>query len=267
MRRILYNILLIISSVIANNLNLNIKREINSTFKYKNEIANVLQSLGFDSNIILTNASEQCLTSIENTYDCFQSVNTLFQVTNTNPQNFEEICNIYNSQSCDYFRNTVVSGNSGCVNQYDQMYFSLNFDMSIFYYVSTCTKNSKNEYCPAVGFYRNILSNDISNVTDFNKVEITNQSCNDNNCIDQMKKIIALTSSVSKVFELTFTLSGETQESLNQIKNALDVVAMDNVIKSCNNNHNNNVISNAMAINISLVFTIIIMMFSFLFFF
>eukprot|EP00833_Pecoramyces_ruminatium_P000042 jgi/Orpsp1_1/1174074/evm.model.c7180000048828.2 len=213
-----------------------IKRATIADFKYKDEISNVLQSIGLDANLILTNVSEQCLTSIENTYDCFNSVNSLLVSSNTNPQKFDEICNIYESQTCDYFRNTVITGNSGCTNNFDKEYFSLNFDTSIFYYVGTCTKNSKNEYCPAVSYYRSILSKDIEKTTDENKIDIINQSCSDIKCIDQMKKIVAVTPSVTKVFDLMFPLSGETEESLNQIKTALDITPMQEPLNNCNQN-------------------------------
>jgi len=200
------------------------------TFRYKDEMINVLQSLGFDANSILTNASEQCLTSIENTYECFQSVNQLLVAGNLNAQNFEGICSIYNSQTCEYFRTTVVNGNSGCVNDFDHMYFSLNFDLSIFYYVGACTKNQENEYCPAVNHYRSILSKDISKTTDADKEQIAKASTSDPSCLDQMKKILALTPSIFKMFDLTFPLSGETEVSLNQIKVALDTKPMEETI-------------------------------------
>ncbi|KAG4094586.1 hypothetical protein H8356DRAFT_1692593 [Neocallimastix lanati (nom. inval.)] len=210
-----------------------IKRNNIANFKYTAEITNVLQTIGLDANTILTNASDQCLTSIENTYECFDSVNKLLVASNTNPQKFDEICTIYESQTCDYFRNTVVTGNSGCVNDYDRQFFSINFDMSIFYYVSSCTKNEKNEYCPAVNFYRSILSKNTSTVNDTNKVYVMNQSCSDSKCFDQMKKILAVTPSVIKGFDLMYPSSGETDASLNQIKTVLDVTPIQEPMNSC----------------------------------
>jgi len=219
------------------------------TFKYRSEIANVLQKLNLDTNIVLANASELCLTSIEETYECFHSVNNLLVAGNIN---FEEICNIYNSQTCEYFRTNVVSGNSGCLNEYDQMYFSLNFDMSVFYYVGTCTKNQANEYCPAVYHYRSILSKDISKTTDTDKEQIAKDSKSDSLCLEQMKKILTVTPSVSKLFDLTFPLSGETEESLNQIKAALDTKPMEEIIS-------NDSISFAIKTKLSIAVTILIL--------
>jgi len=263
---LLFFVLLIIKDTLADNLK--IKRTTADTFKYKTELTNVLQSIGLNAEDIISKASEQCLTSIENTHDCFQNVNNIINNTNKNEQKFEEICNIYNSQSCDYFRNSIISGNSGCVNEYDMKYFSLNFDMAMFYYASICTKNTANTYCPAVTMYRSIFSNDNSQVTKTNKEEIVKQSCTDSNCSDQIKKIISLTPSVLKLLDLTLSISGETNQLNNEIKNSLDVTAMDEASKSCNNNNNNNIISNAKTNNLSITaFTIIIMIFSFFVFF
>ncbi|OUM68991.1 hypothetical protein PIROE2DRAFT_3227 [Piromyces sp. E2] len=232
MNSALLNFILLIFLSISDTLAENTK-----LFKYKTEITNVLQSLGFsDVNNILNNASDQCLSSIENTHECFEYVNNLLIDSNKNTQKYEDICYVFNSQSCDYFRNFIVPGKSGCDNQYEQKYFSLNFDMSLFHYYSICSKNKENKYCPAVDFYRTIISNDISKATDNNKEQIVKQSSNDKNCVDQMKKIISLTPSVLKIFDLTYPKSGETQESLNQIKNALDVKAMDKAIKTVNDN-------------------------------